>query len=301
MVSDRPRFPLREACLALFLVCMLAVQAGGRSVHAEVFDAGLLWEVRRPGVAPSFVFGTMHVADARVAQVPLAVEAVLARARILVLELYPDRAVTRRFSEGARFDDGSRLSQLLPASLFARVSRRLAERGMGGDDVDGLKPWAALLLVTAGDGGESLDGTLYRRARLAGKRVEELESVDEQLAVFDGLPLSTQVALLETALDRHDALRTELEENILAYLRGDLAGLAALARRNAGASEAAQRHFAVLEKRLIHDRSVVMAYRLEMHLRRGGALAAVGALHLYGRRGILQLLKDGGWQVRPAH
>lgn len=285
----------------MLLACALALQVGWRSVRADAFDAGLLWEVRRPGVAPSFVFGTMHVADARVTQVPLAVEAALARARILVLELHPDRAVTRRFSEGARFDDGSRLSQMLPASLFAGVSRRLAERGMRREEVDGLKPWAALLLVTAGEGGESLDGTLYQRARSAGKRVEELESVDEQLAVFDGLPMATQVALLETAIDRHDALRTELEDNILAYLRGDLAGLAALARRNAGTGAAAQAHFAVLEKRLIHDRSVVMAHRLQMHLRRGGALAAVGALHLYGRQGILQLLQDDGWQVRPAY
>ena len=56
---------------------------------------------------------------------------------------------------------------------------------------------------------------------------------------------------------------------------------------------------AVLEKAIIHDRSVVMAYRLQAYLRRGGAFVAVGALHLYGPKGMLALLAEDGWVVRP--
>ena len=42
-----------------------------------------------------------------------------------------------------------------------------------------------------------------------------------------------------------------------------------------------------LMKRVVIDRSVVMAYRMQRELRRGGAFVAVGALHLYGARGVL--------------
>lgn len=281
--------------LAAFGLCLSSARA------SETFDSGLLWEVSRPGTPPSFLFGTMHVADTRVVQPPALVDEAFAGARTFVLELYPDRAVARRFSEGGLLDDGRLLSQLVPAALFARIVDRLAPRGLDRARVDRFKPWAALLMVTAGDseGGASLDVELYARARLANKRVEELDSVEEQLAVFDDLPEATQIALLQIAVDRHDALRAELEQSIGAYRRGDLAALMTLARRNGGASPQTHAHYALLEKKIIHDRSVVMAHRLQPLLRRGKAFVAIGALHLYGEKGVLRLLQDDGWQVRP--
>lgn len=287
--------------LAVMVCGLLLAGWPGAVAWAEAFDRGLLWEVRRPGGPPSFVFGTMHVVDARVARPPALVEEAFAAARTFVLELYPDRAVARRFFEGSQLDAGQRLSDLLPPALFDRLVARLAERGITRESAQRYKPWAALLLVTAGagEGGESLDIALYARARSARKRVEELDSVEEQLAVFDDLPVPTQVTLLEIAVDRHDALRAELEQSIAAYRRGDLAGLVALARRNGGTSPQSRAHFALLEKKVIHDRSVVMAHRLQNFLRQGSVFAAVGALHLHGEKGLLRLLQDDGWEVRP--
>lgn len=281
----------------LTLVMWCAVAA-----HATPFERGVLWEVSRPGVAPSFLFGTMHASDPRLLQLPPAVDAAFSRARTFILELYPDEAVSRRFSEATGLEGGERLSNIVSPALFEQLAERLAPRGLTRDQVDQLKPWAAMLLVSelAGDGNESLDIALFVRARFANKRVEELDSVEEQIAVFDDLPRATQVALLDTALARHDALREEFEHSIRAYLRGDLGELTRIAARNGNGTPARQAHYGLLEKKLIHDRSVVMAFRLQAHLRRGNVFAAVGALHLHGAKGMLQLLQDDGWTVRPA-
>lgn len=150
----------------------------------------------------------------------------------------------------------------------------------------------------AAGGGTSLDLDFFRRARLAGKTIDELDSVDEQIAVFDALPEPTQVALLSLALARHGQLSADHEQGIAAYRRGDLAALMHQARQFPGASPEQKRHLALLEKKIIRDRSVVMAYRLQSFLRRGSTFAAVGALHLYGRQGMLQLLRNDGWTVR---
>lgn len=295
---------LLQCARGWFAGCALAL-AAGLSAHAQEFDRGLLWEISRPGVPPSYLFGTMHLADARLLTLPPPVERAFAEARSFVLEMYPDRAVARRFSEAGELEGGARLSDLIAARLFSQLAERLAPRGVSRERLDRIKPWAALLMLTAaeprGEPVESLDIALFVRARFGNKRVEELDSVEEQIAVFDSIPEETQAALIEIALDRHDALRAEVEENIVAYLRGDLAELSRLARRNGGDSEAGRAHQAVFEKKIVHDRSVVMAYRLQPYLRRGRCFAAVGALHLHGPKGLLALLAEDGWQVRALH
>lgn len=267
---------------------------------AGSYEQGLLWEVSRADTPPSYLFGTMHLADPRLLELPPAAERAFAAARTFVLEMYPDPAVAKRFSEAGLLDNGDRLSALIPPASFERLAGRLAERGIARQRVDALKPWAALLLVTSaeGGGGQSLDIALYVRARFANKRIEELDSVEEQIAVFDSLPGDTQIALIEVALARHDDLRAEIEENVAAYRRGDLAALARLSRRNGAGSAEGRAHQAVLEKKIVQDRSVVMAYRLQPHLRRGRVFAAVGAMHLYGPKGMLALLAEDGWRVR---
>lgn len=299
--------------LALFSLLLWSVVFGAGPAAAEPFARGLLWEISRPGSATSYLFGTMHSADPRLLNLDPRVEQAFAESRAYVLEMYPDEVVARRFGEAAELPGGQHLSALLPAPAYAELQHQLGRRGLSTERIDRYKPWAALLLLTEGhrDGGpdagttigpgadgDSLDLDFFRRARGAGKTIDELDSVEEQIAVFDDLPEATQVALLLLALARHGQLSADHEQNIAAYRRGDLARLMQQARHFPGAGSEQKRHLALLEKKIIRDRSVVMAYRLQALLRRGSTFAAVGALHLYGRQGMLQLLRDDGWTVR---
>lgn len=59
--------------------------------------------------------------------------------------------------------------------------------------------------------------------------------------------------------------------------------------------------FAELVRHLVEDRSVQMAHRLFLPLRGGRVFVAVGALHLYGDRSLLALLRAQGYRVRRVH
>jgi uncharacterized protein len=278
--------------------------AAGKGGSAEPYSHGLLWEIRRPGVPKSYLFGTMHVADPRLSALGPQVEKAFAASRYLVMEMAPNELASGRFAEAAELPAGEALSARLGGEAFARLCESLARRGMTAAEADRLKPWAALLLVTGGPtrdragGATGIDIDLHARARSMRRRVEELDSVEEQIAVFDDLPADTQLALLAVALERQALLPGDLERSIAAYRRRDLGQLMQLARSFPGASAEQRRHLAMLEKKVIHDRSVVMAHRVQSSLRRGHAFVAVGALHLYGRRGMLQALRDDGWSVR---
>ena len=56
-------------------------------------------------------------------------------------------------------------------------------------------------------------------------------------------------------------------------------------------------HFAALTRVVIDQRNAQFAFRLFRPLRGGRTFVAVGALHLHGRKGLLQLLREQGYRV----
>src|SRR2546430_8407854 len=62
---------------------------------SDLFGRGRLWRLSMPRLAPSYVYGTMHVADARVSQLPEPVDAAFERSRSLMVEFEIGRASCR--------------------------------------------------------------------------------------------------------------------------------------------------------------------------------------------------------------
>lgn len=174
----------------------------------------------------------------------------------------------------------------------------MAELGMPEAAVLDYKPWALVVLLSApaGAGGEFLDLALYRQAKEAGKQILGLESIDEQLAVFEGLDESQQVEMLRLTLAAQDHMDDLLGALITAYLAGDLAKLQHISARYPalGSGELGE-HFREVA---IDRRNHRMAERAAPQLERGGCFVAVGALHLPGEKGLLELLRQRGYQVR---
>lgn len=268
---------------------------GGRS--------GLLWRVERPGAAANWLFGTLHQRTERLLPLAAPVSEAFASSRRLVVELLASPAGAARFSEAASFEGGERLDRLLPAEAFALLLARLRAEGLPAERIVQLKPWAALLLASAqpqSEAGRSLDHELFVMARMRRMPVDELDSVEEQIAVFDDLPLASQIALLQAVIDFAELLPELAQRSVDAYLARDLARLEQLGRMFEARRPALAEHRRVLEKKVIFDRSVVMAYRLQSNLRRGNTFVAVGASHLYGAAGLPAILRrDYGWRSRP--
>jgi len=308
------RYTLRYAVAGIAAVLLSALLAGNsdRVLAAEVkaikaqarFSRGLLWRVSKPGVAASHVFGTMHIADPRVLLIPDAVMQALAQAKTYAMEIQFNPAVEARFFEAAQFEDSRRLEPMIGAEAYAQVRTNLRLREVPEEIIARMKPWAALanLTVTPEDYAQStLDQKLYALARARRLRTFGLEGIEEQIAVFDGIPLDTQVALLKHGLAEREHFVGLIEPAIQAWLKRDLALLDAVHQRTITRFPQMAEHYRALTRHIVENRSVVMAHRLFLPLARGSVFVAIGADHLYGEKGVLRLLQKQGYRVTPVY
>jgi uncharacterized protein len=266
----------------------------------EPASRGLLFRIDKPGVAASFVFGTLHSADPRVTVLPKPVSDAFARARTFALETYLSELDVDEFFAAAQFDDRRRLTDYFDAPSLAAIRAALGAALPPEDVLVRLKPWAILLKLgerPAAGGGETLDGRLLAEAKRRRIAIVGLELPDEQISVLDAIPLATQVALVQFVLAHRDALAGDHDAVIAAWLDRDLARLAFLNAAPGRRHPEIARHFAELTRHVVENRTTQLAHRLFIPLRAGRVFVAVGALHLHGERGLLALLRTQGYRV----
>ena len=216
--------------LRLALAVLLAIAALPGAAQETRFTQGLLWRVTKPGIKPNYVFGTIHIADARLADLATPVKRAFARANSLTLEFIADQYGRERFLEAAMFSDGQTLEETLGREDFERVLERLEPLGLKREFVNRLKPWGVLLnLRSPGATSESLvqsvDALLYDRARARRMRLHQMEDIEEQVFVFDDFPMDSQLALLSHSLGHPEELQA-MAEATTASARGDNSGIA---------------------------------------------------------------------------
>jgi hypothetical protein len=198
---------------------------------------------------------------------------------------------------------GERLDAAMSAVQVARLKDVSAHYHMPFTMVTRFKAWGAMMLFSvppsehlrAAAGLKPLDERLRAQAEAAGKTVLGLETVDEQIDALDGMVPADQMLMLDSTLQDAGQIERVFASLRDAYLARDLVAVYSLLNdEKSGEAAATVGRF---EQRLIIDRNRRMVERMDKLLRQGNAFVAVGALHLPGVHGILQLLSDEGYQV----
>ena len=255
----------------------------------------LLWRLDRPGTpGPSYLFGTMHVRDARAFRRREQVYACLAECAAFATEFDLRELEAGSDPDALYLPDGQRLSTLLGERHYARL-RRTLRRAFGVDlaRFDRLRPLVVANLVGEKTLAEqytlSLDEHLWQRAEATGMTTLGLETYASQRELLRGLPLAAQLRSLR-AIGRHPAkFRRQIQRLADYYAAGQLDQLYRATRRGTGG----MRHA------MIFARNARMAARFDELARDQPLFAAVGAAHLPGGKGMLRLLKQGGWRTEP--
>jgi hypothetical protein len=269
------------------------------SSRSEAADAaGMFWRIEKPGIRPSFILGTLHSEDQRVLRILEGAESQFLSVGTLIMETVLDDSALFKMSTAMLYPDDRTLLSVIGESLYLKATKVASEYGVGEFALNKMKPWAvfSLLSVPKPKTGMFMDMVLYQRAKSSGKRIEGLESVEEQLSVFDTMTEPDQIALLEEALDQFYRLPVMSENLIKAYISGDLNRVATLA---AGYMKS-EKHQEIMDRLMLRvndERNMKMIRRLEPRLAEGNVFTAVGALHLPGENGLLNLIKRLGYDL----
>lgn len=289
----------RLMVFVFFVLCGWAVPV--QAFDTAGYDKGLLWKVERAGTKSSYVFGTIHSEDSRVLAVPPAVQDVFDRASNFVMEAVLDDSAIVSMSTSMMFEDGRTLKEVVSPALYAKAASAMDGYGMPEFAMQMMKPWAVAvsLSMPKSQTGVFLDLVLMQKAGEQGKPVAGLETVEEQLGIFDKMPMRDQVLMLEDALKLLPELEGMFAELHAAYLARDLGALARLseAQQMKGDRELGKKVMA----QMLDARNRRMVTRMETYLKQGNAFIAIGASHLPGREGVLNLLAKKGYRVSPVY
>ena len=276
---------------------------------------GRYFEVRRGG-ASSVVFGTMHMTDPDIATPPSALVDRLATSRILLLEITAEEEA-RMQQEMIRNPNmiiagqGQRLRPNMSDAEWAALSELLADYGVPRAVADRMAPWFLTILLSipacvmeaqAGEGtGAILDRRIEALAHETGIDVRGLETFETLFDIMAEGDHAEHVEMLRLALPtlRHS-------EDILAtsrrlYLDGRVMLIWELGRAMLERDMDAEKASAIMDQNaeaLLARRNRLWMETLIPELRRGGAVVAVGALHLGGEDGVLRLLEAEGFTIR---
>jgi uncharacterized protein YbaP (TraB family) len=244
----------------------------------------------------------MHSSAPEILDLPPEVRVALGRSRVVVGELDMAEFDMAEMFASIMLPQDQRLQDLLPPELHARTLAALEELGIPALVADRMQPWIAAAMLSWGKeemermskGAVALDEVLQEHARDRGKPVIALESAQEQLSIFQEMPLAYQIEYLETVLAWPGMMSADGPLKQL-YLAGDHRNMWGLYRLAAHLSPTPfMRYFT---QTAVVDRNHRMAERLAPILAEGGAFVAVGALHLPGPEGLFNLLQAEGWRI----
>ena len=309
MTSSLPIWSRRGARLALTALLLVFVVVARPALAAAelIYGQGVLWKVEREGLAPSYLFGTIHITDDRILNLPAPVRAAFEGAKVAVFEVIMTDEVRMKMAREMVLTDGRNLQAILGPELFERTVAVARRYGLEPQILQAFKPWALALILSlpqaelartaAGD--VPLDQMLQNESVETGKRMLALESAEEQIALFTGIPENEQIEMLETAVKENGKVARVFEDMVLLYLARDIEGI--LDQMMEQSKTMNPKYVEKFMARFNDARNVKMAERMAPVLRAGGAFIAIGALHLGGEKGLVSLLMAQGYKVERAY
>ncbi len=261
--------------------------------HAQ--DKGLLWKLEAPGGKTSYLFGTMHSDDQRVTDLPPAAMQALLDSEVFLMELQPPQDPSVYLMKNGRLD------HMLTEKEFVEVIKLADFHSMHTDIATTMKPWllAVIFDLPKPQSPYTLDAMLMSLAQSRSKPIRALETVEEHFTVLDSFSIEDQLVMLRTVLKRTPAERERnFEELVKTYLSGNLDKIIEVNARQSGQQLPPELWARILQK-LLDERNVRMAERIQQQTAERSAFIAVGAAHLAGKGGLLARLRGAGYQVTP--
>src|SRR5262245_55334870 len=289
----------RRACAFAVLLGLIST-APSTLAQSKAPTRGVLWKAsNRQGVM--YLVGSVHLLTKDYYPLSPTLDAAFNESDLLVEEIDlgdTDALDALKLMTRSQLPAGESLDKLLGSATYGRVAKRFAGLGIPIEPLKRFKPWTLALMLSqlewakAGfDPALGLDQHFFDRAKKSGKTVRGLETVEFQLSRFDGLSLDQQARLLVQTIDEIESETTNVVKLVDAWKTGDVVTLEKMAMADVDKDP-------LLYNRLLVERNRNWMPVIESLFNRPGrAFIVVGAAHLIGPDGLVQMLKAKGYTV----
>ncbi|MGL3607428.1 TraB/GumN family protein [Rhizobium sp. G187] len=267
---------------------------------------GLLWKIEKEGLAPSWLLGTAHLRDPRISKITPAVDEALTQVETLLVELEEigtPQLIQQQLlmrPDLTMLATGT-LDQVLPEARRPALQDALATRGLSVKMLARMRPWVIYFNLMSdrcetrllNEGEIVLDHLLVNTAMQEGIFVAGLETPAEQFASIASLP---DGPMLESLIQQFSSPHSGEEQTgaLIELYEAQDTGMMIILNEIMGWDPVTARAFA---DKMITARNHRMAERAAGYLQEGGVLIAIGALHLPGDEGLIELIRKQGFVV----
>jgi len=292
------------ALLALFACTGLLALAQKAKKPAPGSNNTLLWRISGKDLSkPSYLFGTMHMICADDIMLSDSLVKAIETADDVYLELDMDNVVEMMSAMAKmKMRNDTTLSDLLTRQEYEKVKAFFSEKGsmLPFTLLETYKPFLAASLIMEQQSGKScatmisMEQLIMKEAKRHGKKIRGMESMEYQMSIFDSIPYRFQAAqlvkMIEDGSKKGDG--SEMEQITQAYRSQQLEKMEELTKME----DMGMNHFTDI---LLYNRNIAWARKLETLMAGKGLVVAVGAGHLPGEKGVINLLRKAGYKVEP--
>jgi uncharacterized protein len=266
-----------------------------------VLENTLLWEITgNHSTKPSYLFGTMHLLCSADAQLSDSLRFAIANAQQIYFEIDLDNMMeTLGAVRYLNMKNETKLSDLLTEDEYSRVKDYFAKNKtiLPFTMLEHLKPYFITSLISESkfpcEEKDGMEQVIMKEAKKDSKPIFGLETVQFQASVFDSIPYKRQAQDLLKMIDSTGAAKSDSSDKELTevYRNQDLNKMQQLTADEDGMSE-------YLDL-LLYSRNIAWVKKMPAIMRDAPSLFAVGAGHLGGEKGVINLLRKAGYTVRP--
>ena len=275
---------------ALMLLLPSATQAQVKS---------LLWKISGNGLPQeSYLFGTIHIIPAKDYFLPKGVDSLLSVSQKLVLEMdISDPSLQMKLLGAMMLDSGRTLASLYTEKEYSYLTKQLEKKyGIPISALVTMKPiliqQSLMMKEIAGSDFKSYEKEFMAKAKTNGTEIVGLETLEDQLNALNAMPVAEQADELLKAVKNPGEAEKSLGKLIKKYKTQDVDAL----YKSVSGDKADLKKY---EDDLLVNRNKNWIPKIAELAKKERVFIAVGAAHLGGENGVINLLRKAGFTVEP--
>ena len=271
------------------------------SFYTKKPKQNLLWEITSPHTSEkSYLFGTIHIIEKEFFHFPELIKEKINNSSKIIFEIpYPNISNTRDLmllpNNGtifSFFSEEEKMKIINWSEQNLKMNENEFLNNYGNYKLFVLYQTISQLAFL--DKTVSYEQEIYKITKGTTKKIEGLETIEEQIDILDKIPLEIQKKQILTAIDSLIVNQNLMQEMQLAYKSQDLKKI-----YNWIQKESENNHISLDE--FLFKRNKKWLSKIVLNINTNSTFIAVGAGHLAGEEGLINLLKKQGFKLKSIY